>query len=438
MKTCLTKWKRVVYVVISLSLIGCDSSPASRSKRLVTNDEFAQVRDLTHDDFARKAIAAQTEIESGRAPGACTALLLSEGKDVYVQESVTADDSHVLDAVCSLDDMQMANLLKESRHSNRTSNHNMSLLADTLTQHGKIKGDLRYNDSNVNEYSDDFAKQDALIIRKVYCAERSAESFKATASESFKSIVSPLTLEKFNACVRAKSYGLYCDASVSGDKVIMTVKWEPIDLVRDILPAVALDWGAASNFQATAELPKVLGIGSGYTVSFTKHDSRSGNVVGVSAHDRGRNFNFSCRLDLEKRKPFTPWVKTRRPECGVELAKSGEGIECGAKSYKRLRSAVCGVESFKVARSRACGVERYKSRHDCDLCGQSNLFGGCNKCAHVSFGVDEYRECSDLSHGVALYSECEHPTHGPETFYSCRHVNFGVELYRECEDTSER
>jgi len=422
--------------IVILALSGCESASTTGARKLtVSGGDLALVRDLTNDDYARKVIAAQTEIEAGRAPGLCTALLLSEGKDLYINESVLSEDSKVRDAVCSLDDIQIAHFLKESHNQKQSNSHNFSMLVDSITQNGMIKGDLRYNDTKANEYSDEFAKSDASVVRKIFCANHSAESFKTTASESFKSIVSPITLEKFNACVRAKSYGLYCDATGSKDSVLMTVRWEPTDLVRDILPVVALDWGAAAGFESDSELPKTLGIGSGHSVSFKRESESTSKVIGVTGQDRGRTFNFSCRVDLEEKKAANPWLKTRRPECGVELAKSGEGIECGVKSYKSLRTAVCGVETYKAARSRACGVERYNEKHDCDICGQSGIFGGCNKCAHISFGVATYRECSDQSHGVLQYTQCEHPTHGAETFHSCRHSSFGVELYRECEET---
>lgn len=430
-------WGHLLALSVLVSgMVSCESAPTVSTRKSTGFDsDLGSVRDLSNDDFARKAIAAQSEIEAGRAPGACTALLLSEGKDLYVNESVMTDDSKLMDAVCSLDDMQIAHFLKESHNQKQSDSHSVSLLVDAVIKKDSMKGDLRYNDTSSNEYSDDFARSDASVVRRVFCSNRSAESFKASASESFKSIVSPITLEKFNACVRAKSYGLYCDAALSGDEILVTVRWEPTDLVRDVLPVVALDWGAASGFQAKGELPKVLGIGSGYSVGFKRDNESSGKVIGVTGHDRGHNFNFSCRVDLDKKLTTATWRKTRRAECGIELARSGEGIECGVKSYKALRSAVCGVESYKLARSRACGVERYNEKHDCDICGQSGVFGGCNKCAHISFGVAAYRECSDQSHGVLQYTQCEHPTHGAETYHSCRHPSFGVELYRECEET---
>ncbi len=430
-RQCLVAMSMAMWIPIS----GCDTTPATRSHSLYASDDPRLVRDLSDDEYARKVVAAQTEIESGRAPGACTQLLLAEGKDLYVSESVSSEDSKLLDAVCSLDDMQIAHFLQESHNSKNSSNQGLSLLADTLSKNGKIKGDLRYNSSKANEYSSDFAKSDALLVRRIYCADRAAESYRASASESFKSIMSPITLEKYNACVRAKSYGLYCDAAVDKDLVMLTVRWEPNELVRDILPIVALDWAAASSFVSDNPLPRTVGIGSGYAVSFKPKDVKApATVIGLTGHDRGRNFNFSCRIDLQAKPEWNPFRKSRRPECGVEVAKVGEGPECGVKSYKKQRSAVCGIESYKASRSRACGVESYNSRHDCGVCGQASMFGGCKKCSSPSFGVEKYKECSDISHGVNQYAECEHPSHGAATYNSCRHETFGVELYRECDE----
>lgn len=417
-----------------LSLSGCDSGARPKSvPSAPAASELDSVRDLTQDEYARKVIAAQTEMESGRAPGACTDLLLADGKDLFVATSSSQESEKLREIICSMDDIQLTHFLIESHGQKHGQSYGGGLLVDTITKYGPIKGDLKFNSAKNDEYSEEFAKYDANIVRKFYCHDRSSESYKAGAASSFQQVMSSVTLEKYNTCVRAKSYGLHCDITPTKLAVSVNLRWEPTELVRDLLPVVALDWSGMANLQAEGPLPITLGIGSGIAMSFKRVDPEELSVVAATGSDRGKNFNFACRVQVSK---FDADAKTPRfgrfAECGVEAFKFSSGPECGIKSHVAARSAACGIESYTKTRSRACGVESYKARHDCDICGRDGLFGGCNKCSHWSFGVQSFKECADPSHGVYQYRSCEHPSHGVASYNSCRHQNFGVEQYKEC------
>ena len=428
-------WFKWVLLGVVLIASGCDDGRSGKTGKQITGGYFSDgVRDLTHDEMAHKAVAAQTEMETGRAPGACTSILLAEGKDLFVARQVSHQSDEMHDLICSMDEQAMTHLLAESHGQKGAKSNGAGLLVDALTQYGPIKADLKYNSSANSEYSDQFAQRDAGIIRKHYCQDRAADSFKSDAISSFKSIMSPVTMDKFNACVRAKSYGFYCDASPTADAATVTIRWEPTELVRSFLPVVALDWSGLANLDAEHALPQALGVGSGYAVNFKRREPKNASIIGATAHDRGNNFNFACRIELPPFQDSTAQGQRGRfSECGVEMFNSGEGAECGAKSFVALRSPECGVDSYEIKRSRACGVESYNQRHDCEICGQEPIFGGCLQCRHVSFGVMQYKDCANMSHGVASYRSCEHPSHGVASYNSCRHPKFGVELYKECE-----
>jgi hypothetical protein len=397
------------------------------------------VNDLSNNSRAAAAVAAQTETENGRAPGACLDILIQHPQDVLVNISSENELEKMQGLICSIDDSQMMRMLRQTHRSSSSDERSFSLIFDALSKYGKNKLDLAYNQEDAQNYDDTLALHDAKKIRKVFCNDDSSESFRSRAVESFKSIASAVTLDKYNACVRAKSYGLRCSAVERDEHVAATVRWEPTELVRSYLPRVALDWSGLVNLSATDKLPTILGLGSGTSVSLVKNNKNAESVLGISAFDASGHFSFACNMAVDPEQTQGQQAELKRdPACGVELFKEAAAPACGVESYKLSRSEVCGVELHKEQRSLACGIERYNSRHDCNICGQAGPFGGCKQCEHPSFGVGSYRSCRHADHGAESYLECRSPEHGVAEYKKCRRREFGVEQYKECLVTKYR
>ena len=329
--------------------------------------------------------------------------------------------------------------MQTANSENQTGSNDNSFVSKVILPNGvPLENGLNMKNAHGASYTTAMAAADASYIKKNYCNDLSTESFKSRAGESFKSIVSGVTLDKYNACVRAKSYGLYCDASANGDAVTATVRWEPSELVRDVLPRVALDWAGMSNLKTVNTLPEKLGIGSGYVVTFAREDVNAGSVFALTASDHGKSVNFACKVEIPGAPPVVEVPKKikktgRFPVCGVESYALGQSVVCGVASYVTTRAAVCGVELYRSGRNPVCGVESYNERHDCDICGQAGPFGGCRQCSNPSFGVNQYKDCRNAANGPELFAECSSEANGVAAYNSCRHPSFGIDQYKECE-----
>jgi len=425
--------KASLALIALLSVTACDGKPTMTASDRSMLSSLQTVNDISKDPKAAAAVAAQTEIENGRAPGACLEILLNDPKDVFVNVNVESELEKMQAMLCSLRDEQLSTILKESHKYRGSRSHGFGLLVDTLSELGKNQLDLNYNQAETQDYDDRMATSDTRRIRSVFCSDQSAEHFKTRAVESFRSVASSVTLDKYNACVRAKSYGLRCDARQNGHIVTATILWEPTELVRDYLPSVALSWTGLLNLTTKQELPNVLGLGSGMTLSLERANKSENSVFAVTGSDRSGKFNFTCNTVVSPAEVSDSSMVFRRdPSCGVERFKEASSPECGVESYQLARSESCGVGLYKEQRSHACGVEHYHAKHDCGICGQVGPIGGCRQCEHPSFGVAAYKSCRHHGHGVDQYAECRHIQHGVERYLSCRREQFGVELYREC------
>jgi hypothetical protein len=420
-------------VMLLLSMTACGGQPTMTSSGRSMLSGLQTVNDISKDPKAAAAVAAQTEIENGRAPGECLEILLNDPKDVFVNVNVESELEKMQAMLCSMRDEQLSTILKESHKYRGSRSHGFGLLVDTLSELGKNQLDLNYNQAETETYDDRMATSDSRTIRSVFCTDQSAEHFKTRAVESFKSVASSVTLDKYNACVRSKSYGLRCHVRQNAHIVTATIRWEPTELVRDYLPSVALSWSGLLNLATKQALPDVLGLGSGMTLSLERANKSENSVFAVTGSDRSGKFNFTCNTVVSPAAASDSSMVLRRdPSCGVERFKEASSPECGIESYQLTRSESCGVESYKEQSSPACGVERYHARHDCGICGQAGPIGGCRRCEHPSFGVAVYKSCRHHGHGVEQFAECRHIQHGVERYLSCRRDQFGVELYRQC------
>jgi hypothetical protein len=429
--------RKAIYSLLAgtlfIALSGCGSGIDRTASGKSSLYARMGVNDLSSDPRAAAAVAAQTETENGRAPGACVEILFNQPQDVFVNVSSESELHKMQAVICSLDEAHMTHMLKESHRRKGTRTDGFGLLFDVLTEVGRNKLDLNYNHTDAQSYDDQLAVFDARQIRHAFCNNQSAESFSTRAVESFKSVASEVTLDKYNACVRARSYGLRCDAVAKNDLVSALIRWEPTELVRSYLPRVALDWSGLVNLSAKDSLPKVIGIGSGISISLVKNNKNTESVLGVTASDASGQFSFACNMVVPLRSSDSSLrVLKRDPSCGVDLFREQVAPECGVDSYRLARSEACGIELHKEQRSLACGIERYNARHDCDICGQAGPFGGCRQCEHPMFGVAAYRSCRHVDHGAELYAECRHERHGVAQYRTCRRQEFGVERYKEC------
>ena len=425
--------KTADFIVFSMILgltTGCGSEVKPSRRQTHIYGELAAVNDISSNPLAVAAVAAQTESENGRAPGACLDLLMAEGKDIFVQVENATDADKARDVLCAQSEDNIVHLLRESHAQRGARSSQFGLMIDTLSQFGKNGGNLNYNTASSHEYSGDLVTEDARSIRTSMCADQSAESFRKTAISSFKNIASAVTLDKFNACVAARSYGLRCRVMSNGDQIMASIRWEPSEIVRGFLPTVGLKVDGLANMATTSEIPKTLGIGSGINVTLEWLDSAKDGIFSAVASDRSGQFAFNCQTPMSR---SYPKKRGRFSQCGVESYNMGNGVVCGAKTYVLSRSPNCGPEIFSAARRVECGVESYNQRHDCDVCGQDGAFGGCRQCSSPLFGVAQYKECRREQFGVERYAECRNISHGVEEYSSCRHESFGVERFKECE-----
>jgi hypothetical protein len=421
-------WLSVWGILACLS--GCGSEVKPSGRRPSIHGELAAVHDISNNSMAGAAVAAQTETENGRAPGACVDLLMADGKDIFVQIENETDASKVRDVVCAQSEESLVHLLKESHAQRGAKSNQFGLIIDSLSQYGKNMGKLNYNTTTTNDYADHLATIDAHTIRAAMCADQSAETYRKSVVSSFKSIASAVTMDRYNACVMARSYGLRCRVVVNGDQIMAAVRWEPTELVRGFLPTVALKVDGLANVKTTSDIPKTLGVGSGVNIPMEWLEGSKDGIFAATASDRSGQYVFSCQTPITR----APHKKTGRfPSCGIASFNMGRGAVCGVQSYVLARSPNCGPELFVAARRTECGVESYNSRHDCDICGQSGPFGGCKQCSSPLFGVAKYKECRREQFGVERYAECRNVSHGVEEYSSCRHESFGVEEYKECE-----
>jgi hypothetical protein len=425
-------WVCLTSMTTLFVLFACGADVKPSSRRLRTNGELAAVNDISHNPLAGAAVASQVETENGRAPGECLDLLMSEGKDIFVEVENETDVAKARDVICAQSEENITHILRESHAQRGAKSNQFALIIDSLSQYGKNIGKLNYNSTTTHEYSDALASADARSVRAAMCEDRSADTFRNAALSSFKSIASGVTMDKFNACVMARSFGLRCRIVSQGDQILASVRWEPTEIVRGFLPMVALKIDGLSNVKTTSEPPKTLGVGSGVNVAVEWLEGAQDGIFAATATDRSGQYAFSCQAPVSR----VPHKKMGRlPQCGVAAYNLGSGPICGVKSYLVARSPNCGPELFVAARRAECGIEAYKSRHDCDVCGQNAPFGGCRQCASPLFGVERYRECRREQFGVELYAECRNISHGVEEYSSCRDASFGVEQFKECEVT---
>jgi len=355
---------------------------------------------------------------------------MAEGKDIFVQVENETDASKARDVVCAQSEESLVHLLQESHAQRGAKSNQFGLIIDSLSKYGKNIGKLNYNTTSSHEYSGGLATADAHTIRAAMCSDQSAENYRQTAISSFKSIASAVTMDKYNACVTARSYGLRCKVVVKGDQIMASVRWEPTELVRGFLPTVALKVDGLANLKTSADIPKTLGVGSGINIPMEWLEGAKDGIFAAAATDRSGQYVFSCQTPVAR----APHKKTGRfAQCGIDSFNMGSGAVCGVKSYILARSPNCGPEIFMAARRAECGVESYNSRHDCDICGQSGPFAGCKQCSSPLFGIERYKECRREQFGVERYAECRNISHGVEEYSSCRHESFGVEQFKECE-----
>ena len=250
-----------VTVAVSVSVSGCGSGVKPTGRRTQIRGDLAAVNDISANTLAGAAIAAQTETDNGRAPGACFDLLMAEGKDIFVQVENETDASKAQDVICAQSEESLVHLLQESHAQRGAKSNQFGLIIDSLSKYGKNIGKLNYNTTSSHEYSGGLATADAHTIRAAMCSDQSAENYRQTAISSFKSIASAVTMDKYNACVTARSYGLRCKVVVKGDQIMASVRWEPTELVRGFLPTVALKVDGLANLKTSADIPKTLGVG---------------------------------------------------------------------------------------------------------------------------------------------------------------------------------
>jgi hypothetical protein len=197
------------------------------------------VADLKGNNMAAAAVAAQTETENGKVSSDCLNLLLADGKDVFVNEVDDQSYNRGRDVFCSMEESVQVRLLQESIQTKYSASKSFSNAVDAVIKQIPFKSETDYHSNDASTYDSTKASFDAKVLRNHLCKDQSKDEYRGLVLRQIQTTMSPLTLDKYNACVSAKSYGLKCSVERHGDDIKATIRWEPTEIVRGYLPVVA-------------------------------------------------------------------------------------------------------------------------------------------------------------------------------------------------------
>lgn len=421
-------------------------------------------------------------------------------RTVANQEVATAKQRRFL---CSQSESSLSDFLygymseKSNRSSNSAASANIGLdmVEESLPVGFKAGGSSQNGDSQAREYTKEDAKAHASNFRTMYCSAGDQSNHVEKTYDMMEQIADQNILSAWQSCITKNQGGFFCHAQESGDQILVTLKWDPSDLARTVLPTVSLNWQTTDNLElASRALPAQIGAGTGLPVTFKRKNEDKVSALQVVASDGAGRVNFTCSRSIPA---IRKGSVIEHPRCGVALyqegvveLKKGRGPQCGVEKYGEARTAACGVETWasgsdlecpgaRPARTyrhsveTTCGGEvvdyMLKCREDShkrvstysttsNWCSKMELqkkcVGGVCVSAHVPVVRDRLTAsfvceqpgipatCVAERFGVATYKQCRHESHGVELYGECPHKDFGeikerrpafgVERYNSC------
>jgi hypothetical protein len=363
---------------------------------------------------------------------------------------------------------------KSTRASNNSANakFGMDLVEESLPVGFKFDASSQDRNSSSRDYTKEDAKSHASSFIAKYCSGSDQSSHVEKTYDMMEQIVDPGVVSAWQSCITKDQGGFFCHAEESDDQILVTLKWDPSDLARTVLPAVKLNWQTMDNLElASRDLPGHMGAGTGLPVTFRRKDETRPAALQVVAMDSGNNVNFACSRAIPAVRKGS---RIEHKNCGVSLynegvieTRKGRGPQCGVELYKVARTAACGVEAWRKGSDMNCPgstpPKRYYRNAESTCGGQiqestlaciqpSHIRTGsmriekswCTKmelqktcvagvCASAHVPVVRNRETvSYACEEPGRPQTCEAERFGAGTYKSCRHASNGVELYAEC------
>lgn len=366
----------------------------------------------------------------------------------------------------------MANKSNQGSNSSANAKFGMDLVEESLPVGFKAEGSTQNGSTNVREYTADDAKAHASRFHAEYCSAADQSGHVAKTYDMMEQIADQGVVAAWQACITKDQGGFFCHAEESDDQIMVTLKWDPSDLARTLLPSVKLNWQTTDNLElASLDLPDHMGAGTGLPVTFRRKNEDRPAALQVVASDAGHNVNFACSRSIPAVRKGS---KIEHPHCGVALykegvieTKKGRGPQCGIELNNLARTAACGVESWRNGSDMNCPgsipARRYyrdtesncgghidESRLECiqpshshvgsmrkseSWCTKMELQKTCvaGICASMHIPVVKNRESGTYAcEEPGRPQSCDAERFGAGTYKPCRHESHGVELYSEC------
>ncbi len=477
--------QRLIALSIVAAISGCGTSLQDIGRKVGIHGDKASDRKEADRGIANESMLALTAQSvssdaSAKAYEHCSQILAQgvfNTKKVGNEEVAIANQRGFLwsHSEQTLSDFLYQYMADKSTRATNNSNNiklGMDLVEESLPIGFKFDASSQNGNSNSRDYTKEDAKAHASSLIVKYCSESDRSSHIAKTYGMMEQIVDPGVVTAWQACITKDQGGFFCHAQETDDQILVTLKWDPSDLARTVLPAVKLNWQTTDNLElASRELPGHLGAGTGLPVTFRRKDETKPAALQVVAGDSGNNVNFACSRSIAAVRKGS---RIEHKNCGVSLynegvieTKKGRGPQCGAELFKVARTAACGVESWRKGSDMNCpGSEPAKRyyRNTESTCGghidEASL--SCMNPSHVRIGQMRMEKswCTKMElqktcvagvcvsahipvvrdRETAIYAceqpgrpqTCEAERFGAGTYKSCRHESNGVELFAEC------
>jgi len=491
-------------VTVSFAVTGCGDSLRDIGRH-VGLEKRRQSEAPVRVDESLLALTAQSVSSdvSAKAYDHCSQVL---GKGVFNTRKIENDEiatARQRRFMCSQTEESLADFLygymsekgKRTSSSSASANIGIDMVEESIPVGLKAGGSSQNGNAQSREYSKEDARAHASNFKSMYCSDSDQSNRIEKTYDMMEQIADENIISAWQSCITKNQGGFFCHAQETKDQILVTMKWDPSDLARNVLPSVKLDWQTMDNLVSVSRaLPTQLGAGTGLAVTFRRKDEDKASALQVIASDDTNKVNFACSRSI-------PAVRKgsmiEHPRCGVALYREGvvetvkgRGPQCGVERYSEARTAACGVETWSTGSDLNCPGSRpaqtYKQSVESNcggkiseetltcregthkrvspysvstsLCSKMELQKKCVRGVCVSAHVPVVRDretatfecempgipasCAAERFGVDSYKLCRHESHGVEMYGQCSHKGFGeikerlpkfgVERYNSC------
>jgi hypothetical protein len=307
-----------IFTVAALAVTAAGCDPHGKQSGVPDRSDGSGVADLSNNMIAMSAVHGISSEQSKSAPAACLDILLKTPADISYSESSSDKSSAFRDFYCSMSEAQLSSEFSRQVGNAASSGQSGTLGAELPIKGIPVKFSGAFNSNRGANYTEAMSQKDARSYRSQFCGDHAGSSSESVNAVAFQQIVSGVTLEKYNECVRVKQNGFFCAVEESSEGISAVIRWEPNETVRHFLPKVKLDWQTTDNLKlSSAKLPETVGIGTGVAVAFSREDAVKDSVLQVVAHDAGKVVNFACSRVVAKASKPLQLVYSQHTACGV-------------------------------------------------------------------------------------------------------------------------